>query len=281
MHIHIDLTDVADGQLLEGVMHVTGRLQEGIEPFETRFRVEFHDEADGRTRLEIRQWLPEHLARPQRAGLARGVHQAGRHAEERPGCCGRSSRWSDMAKLIYVTNVSLDGYIEDEHGAFDLFAPDDDVFASTTDLLRSVGTFLYGRRLYETMAVWETNAALASQSDLTADFATAWQAASKVVYSTTLAAVSTAKTRLERHFDPTAVQQLKTTASSDLTVGGANLAAQAFKAGLVDECQLFVWPMTVGRGKPALPTDTRANLELLDERRFANGVVLLRYRPLG
>ena len=185
-----------------------------------------------------------------------------------------------MGKLIYVTNVSLDGYIEDEHGTFDLYAPDDDVFACTTDILRSAGTFIYGRRLYQTMAVWETNAALASQSKLTADFATAWQAASKVVYSTTLAAVSTAKTRLERHFDPTAVQQLKTSGSSDITIGGANLAAQAFTAGLIDECQLFVWPMTVGKGKPALPTDTRTSFELTDERRFANGVVLLRYRPL-
>ena len=185
-----------------------------------------------------------------------------------------------MGKLIYVTNVSLDGYIEDEHGTFDLFAPDDDVFACTTNILRSAGTFIYGRRLYQTMAVWETNAALASQSKLTADFATAWQAASKVVYSTTLAGVSTANTRLERHFDPTAVHELKAAASSDLTVGGANLAAQAFKAGLVDECQLFVWPMVVGGGKPALPTDTRAELALLDERRFTNGVVHLRYRPL-
>jgi dihydrofolate reductase len=186
-----------------------------------------------------------------------------------------------MAKLIYATNVSLDGYIEDVRGAFDLFPPDDDVFASTTDLLRSVGTFLYGRRLYETMAVWETNAALGAQSDLMADFATAWQAASKVVYSTTLATVSTANTRLERRFDPTAVHELKAAASSDLTVGGANLAAQAFQAGLVDEYHLFVWPMVVGGGKPALPTDTRADLELLEERRFGNGVVLLRYRPLG
>src|SRR6476620_10965686 len=138
-----------------------------------------------------------------------------------------------MAKLIYVTNVSLDGYIEDERGAFDLFTPDDDVFASTTDLVRSVGTFLYGRRLYETMAVWETNAALAAQSDLMADFATAWQAASKVVYTTTLAAVSTADTRLARDFDTTGVHELKAAASRDLTIGGANLAAQAFKAGLV------------------------------------------------
>ena len=186
-----------------------------------------------------------------------------------------------MAKLIYVTNLSLDGYIEDEHGDFAWFPPDDEVFAFTTDLLRSVGTFLYGRRLYETMAVWETNAALAAQSELMADFASAWQAASKVVYSTTLAAVSTARTRLERLFDPAAVHQLKATASSDLTVGGANLAAQAFQAGLVDECQLIVWPIVVGGGKPGLPTGLRADLELLDERRFGNGVVRLRYRLLG
>jgi len=186
-----------------------------------------------------------------------------------------------MAKLIYVTNVSLDGYIEDERGDFDFGRPDDDVFAYTTDLVRSVGTFFYGRRLYETMAVWETDAALAAQSDLRADFATAWQAASKVVYSTTLAAVATANTRLERDFDPTAVRELKATASSDLTVGGANLATQAFKAGLVDECQLFVFPVVVGGGKPGLPTGVRANLELLDERRFRGGVVLLRYRTLG
>jgi dihydrofolate reductase len=186
-----------------------------------------------------------------------------------------------MAKLIYLTNVSLDGYIEDERGVFDWFPPDAEVFAFTTGLLRSVGTFLYGRRLYETMAVWETDAALAAQSDLTAAFASAWQAASKVVYSTTLAAVSTADTRLERRFDPAAVRELKATASSDLTVGGANLATQAFKAGLVDECQLFVWPVCVGGGKPGLPTGVRADLELLDERRFANGVVHLRYRPLG
>ena len=186
-----------------------------------------------------------------------------------------------MAKLIYVTNVSLDGYIEDERGAFDWFPPDDEVFAFTTDILRSAGTLLYGRRLYESMAVWETDAALAAQSELTADFATAWQAASKVVYSTTLAAVSTADTRLERRFDPAAIRRLKATASTDLTVGGANLATQAFQAGLVDECQLFVWPVVVGGGKPGLPTGMRTDLELLDERRFRNGVVHLRYRPAG
>ncbi|MEU4474948.1 dihydrofolate reductase family protein [Micromonospora sp. NPDC023888] len=186
-----------------------------------------------------------------------------------------------MAKLIYLTNVSLDGYIEDERAAFDFFPVDDEVFAFTTDLVRSVGTFLYGRRLYEAMAVWETNAALAAQSDLTAGFASAWQAASKVVYSTTLPAVSTADTRLERRFDPDAVRELKATASSDLTVGGANLATQAFRAGLVDECQLLILPIVVGGGKPGLPTGVRANLELLDERRFHNGVVHLRYRTLG
>jgi dihydrofolate reductase len=186
-----------------------------------------------------------------------------------------------MAKLIYVTNVSLDGYIEDERGAFDWFPIDDELFAFTTDLLRSVGTFLYGRRLYESMAVWETDAALAARSDLMADFAEAWQAANKVVYSTTLAAVSTADTRLERQFDPAAVDQLKATAGSDLTVGGAHLATQAFKAGLVDECQLLVWPVVVGGGKPGLPTGMRVNLELLDERRFGNGVVHLRYRTLA
>lgn len=183
-----------------------------------------------------------------------------------------------MTKLIYVTNMSLDGYIEDQSGAFDFGPLDDEVFRSQTDLLRSAGTFLYGRRLYEAMAVWETDATLAAQSDLRADFATAWQAANKVVYSTTLTAAPTANTRIERHFDPTAVRELKAAASSDITVGGANLASEAFKAGLVDECQLYVWPTFVGGGKPALPTDARADLKLVDERRFENGVVLLRYR---
>ncbi len=183
-----------------------------------------------------------------------------------------------MAKLVYLTNASLDGYIEDEHGAFDLYEPDDDVFAVMTALLRSFSTFLYGRRLYETMCVWETNPVLARQSDLAADFASAWQAADKIVYSTTLTAVSTTATRLERDFEPDAVQELKATATGDLIIGGANLAARAFAAGLLDECQLFVWPMIVGGGKPALPAGIRTELELLDEHRFANGVVHLRYR---
>ncbi|BCJ59622.1 dihydrofolate reductase family protein [Micromonospora endophytica] len=186
-----------------------------------------------------------------------------------------------MAKLIYVTNMSLDGYIEDERGVFAWCPPDDEVFVFTTNLVRSVGTFLYGRRLYESMAVWETDPGLAAQSELMADFANVWQTASKVVYSTTLATVSTADTRLERQFDPAAIRHLKATAGSDLTIGGADLAAQAFKAGLVDECQLLIWPVVVGGGKPGLPTGVRTDLELLDERRFGNGVVHLRYRPLG
>ncbi|MBM0232687.1 dihydrofolate reductase [Micromonospora sp. STR1_7] len=186
-----------------------------------------------------------------------------------------------MAKLTYVTMLSLDGYIEDERGAFDWLPIGDDTFAFTTDVLRSKGTFLYGRRLYEAMSVWETDAALAAKSDLMADFANAWQAASKVVYSTSLADVSTADTRVERQFDPAAVRELKATASSDLMIGGADLATQAFKAGLVDECELFILPVVVGGGKPGLPTGVRTDLELLDERRFHSGLVYLRYRTLG
>ena len=183
-----------------------------------------------------------------------------------------------MAKLIYVTNVSLEGYIEDEQGSFDWTQPDDDVFVFITDLVRPVGTHLYGRRLYDTMAVWETDPALAAQSELMADFANVWQAADKVVYSTTSAVTSTARTRHERNFDTASVLDMKASATSDLTVGGAHLAAHALKAGLVDECHLFVHPVLIGGGKPALPSGTRADLELLDERRLGYGVVYLRYR---
>jgi dihydrofolate reductase len=183
-----------------------------------------------------------------------------------------------MAKLIYIANVSLDSYIEDAHGNFNWTEPDDDVFAFITDLVRPVGTYLYGRRLYETMAVWETDPAFAAQSALMADFAQVWQAADKIVYSTTLHEVPTAKTQLAHDFDPDAVRRLKASAAGDLAVGGANLAAHAFKAGLVDECQLLVYPVILGGGKPSLPRDMRADLDLLDERRFGNGVVYLRYR---
>lgn len=182
-----------------------------------------------------------------------------------------------MTKLIYVTNVSLDGCIEDERGDFNWTEPDEEVFAFITDLIRPMGTFLYGRRLYETMAVWETDPSLAAQSALMADFAEAWQAPDKVVYSTTLRTVSTARSRIESRFDPGSVRELKRSATSDLAVGGANLAAHAFKEGLVDECQLFVHPVLVGGGKLALPRGIRAELELVDERRFTNGIVYLRY----
>jgi dihydrofolate reductase len=185
-----------------------------------------------------------------------------------------------MAKLIYVSNVSLDGWTEDEQGAFDWAAPDDEVFAFITDLIRPAGTYLYGRRMYDTMAVWETDASVAAQSDLMREFANVWQRADKVVYSTTLAAAATANTRLERDFVPSAVNELKAAATSDITVGGPTIAAQAFQAGLVDECHLFVWPVVLGGGKPALRSDTRVDLELADERRFDNGVVYLRYRTL-
>jgi len=183
-----------------------------------------------------------------------------------------------MAKLIYVANVSLDGYIEDAQGGFGWTAPIDEVFTFITELVRPIGTYLYGRRMYETMSVWETDPALAAQSELMSDFANVWQAADKIVYSTTLGAVSTTNTRLERCFDPESVRGLKASAARDLTVGGPNLAAHAFDAGLVDECQLFVYPILVGDGKPAFPGDARVELDLLEEHRFFNGVVNLRYR---
>lgn len=183
-----------------------------------------------------------------------------------------------MATLIYATNVSLDGYIEDPNGAFDWGPSDDDVFAAATAIVRSVGTLLYGRRLYEAMAVWETEPALAEQSELTAEFAAAWQAAEKIVYSTTLTAASTAATRVENRFEPDAVAALKAAATRDVLIGGANLAAEAFAAGLVDECHLWVWPVVVGGGKPAFSPGVRADLELLDEQRFGNGVLQVRYR---
>ncbi|MGW7352190.1 dihydrofolate reductase family protein [Streptomyces sp. NPDC054784] len=182
-----------------------------------------------------------------------------------------------MAKLVYASNMSLDGCTEDARGAFDWAPPDDDVFVAITGLMRSASTYLYGRRMYETLAVWETDPALAARSDLTADYADAWQAAEKIVYSSTLVEPSTTRTRLERHFDPDAVRDLKNAATGDLLVGGPHLAAQALAAGLVDELALFVWPVVLGGGNPALPTDVRADLVLVDEHRFGNGVVRLRY----
>ena len=185
--------------------------------------------------------------------------------------------WAVMPRLIYASNMSLDGFTEDERGAVDWAPPDDDVFAVITDLMRSARTYLYGRRMYETMAVWETDAALTAQSDATAEFARAWQAADKVVYSSTLATTSTRNTLLERHFDKREVLALKAAASRDLIVGGPHLAAQALAAGLVDELRLFVWPVVLRGRNPALTTDTRVDLELLEEHRVGSGVVYLRY----
>jgi dihydrofolate reductase len=183
-----------------------------------------------------------------------------------------------MAKLIYIANVSLDDFIEDAQGSLDWSEPSDEVFAFITDLVRPAGTYLYGRRMYETMAVWETDPALAAQSDLMAEFARVWQAADKIVYSTTLDHVSTARTRLARDFDAEAIRRLKAAVPDDLTVGGPNFAAHAFAAGLVDEAHLFVHPVAIGAGKPSLPPGVRDDLELVDEHRFGNGVVHRRHR---
>jgi dihydrofolate reductase len=183
-----------------------------------------------------------------------------------------------MAKLIYSAITSLDGYVADEDGNFDWAAPDEEVHAFVNDLERPVGTYLYGRRMYEVMAPWETDPTLADQSRVMRDFAQLWQAADKVVYSKTLETPSSARTRIEPNFDPEAVRQLKTQAERDLAVGGHDLAAQAIKAGLVDEWHLFLTPVVVGGGTPSLPDRVRVKLELLDERRFGSGVVFLRYR---
>jgi dihydrofolate reductase len=180
-----------------------------------------------------------------------------------------------MAKLIYAAITSLDGYVADEDGNFDWAEPDAEVHTFVNDLERPVGTYLYGRRMYEVMVAWET-IRLADQPPFMRDFAEIWRAADKIVYSTTLETVSSARTRIERDFDPEAVRQLKAAAGRDLTVGGPDLAAQAFQAGLVDECHLFVTPIVVRGGKQSLPNHVR--LQLLDERRFGNGVVHLRYR---
>jgi dihydrofolate reductase len=180
-----------------------------------------------------------------------------------------------MAKLIYSAIASLDGFVEDEHGGFGWAKPDHELHAFVNDLERPIGTYLYGRRMYETMVYWETD----GDSDAVArDYASIWRSAEKVVYSRTLQAPSSAKTRVEPSFEPDAIRRLKETSRQDLTVGGAELAGQAIASGLVDECHLFLMPVLVGGGKPALPRNGRADLELLDERRFQEGVVHLHYR---
>ena len=183
-----------------------------------------------------------------------------------------------MAKLIYSAIASLDGYVEDEEGKFDWAAPDDEVHAFVNDLERPIGIYLYGRRMYETMVSWETVRNGADQPAVSRDFAEIWRAAEKIVYSRTLETVSSARTRIERDFDTNPIRRLKETSGPDITIGGAELAGQAIRAGLVDECHLFLTPIVVGRGKRALPDNVRMSLELLGERRFRSGVVHLQYR---
>ncbi len=183
-----------------------------------------------------------------------------------------------MTRLIYTAIASLDGYVAGADGSFDWAAPDEEVHAFVNDLERSVGTYLYGRRLYELMVAWETLPTGPDQRPVLRDYAQLWQAAQKIVYSRTLEAVSSSRTRLERDFDPAAVLELKAAGDRDLSVGGSVLAAEAIRAGLVDECRLFLTPVVVGGGRQALPDHVRLSLELLEERRFDSGVVYLRYR---
>jgi dihydrofolate reductase len=183
-----------------------------------------------------------------------------------------------MGKLIYSALASADGYVKDAAGSFDWAAPDDEVMRFVNDLERPVGTYLFGRRMYETLLYWETALTVPGQPPAAREFASIWQAAAKIVFSKTLATVSSARTRIERNFDPGLVAQLKSAAEHDLTVGGADLAGQAIRAGLVDELQLLLVPVIVGGGVRALPHGARSDLELLDTRRFAGGAVYLRYR---
>jgi dihydrofolate reductase len=182
-----------------------------------------------------------------------------------------------LAKLIYSTITSLDGYVADRDGNFDWAAPNEEVHAFVNDLERRVGAYLYGRRMYEVMRYWETAYAVTDRPSVGQDFAQIWRAADKVVYSRTLETVSSARTRIERDFDPEAVRQMKAQAERDISVGGPDLAAQALRTGLVDECHLFVTPVVVGGGKRSLPRNVRLELELLDDRRFEGGVVHLHY----
>jgi dihydrofolate reductase len=183
-----------------------------------------------------------------------------------------------MSRLIYSAITSLDGYVADVDGNFDWAAPDDDVHTAVNDLMRPVGAYLLGRRMYEVLAYWETAHTIPGLRPVALDFARIWQGADKVVYSRTLAAAATARTRIERSFDPESVRRMKASAGRDLIVGGPHLAGQALAAGLVDECHLFLVPIVVGGGNRSLPDGVRVRLELLHERRFDSGTVHLRYR---
>jgi dihydrofolate reductase len=182
-----------------------------------------------------------------------------------------------VAKLIYSAITSLDGYVADEDGNFDWAEPDEEMHTFVNELERRVGTYLYGRRMYEVMGAWETMD-LSEQPPFIRDYAEIWRAADKIVYSRTLETVSSARTRLERDFDPESIRRMKGLEGPDISVGGPDLAAQAIEAGLVDQCHLFLTPIVVGGGKRSLPNNIRLKLELLDERRFGNGVVHLHYR---
>ncbi|MFN8518654.1 MAG: dihydrofolate reductase family protein [Chloroflexota bacterium] len=185
-----------------------------------------------------------------------------------------------MAKLIYSALASVDGYIADEQGDFSWAAPDEELHAAVNDLERDIGTMLLGRRMYQVLSAWETMD-VRDEPAVIGGYAAIWHSIDKVVYSTTLAEVSTGRTTLERVFDPQSVQARKASADRDLSIGGPTLAALAFRAGLVDEVQLFLVPEVVGGGLAALPPGSRASLQLVDERRFAGGAVLLRYRVVG
>jgi dihydrofolate reductase len=184
-----------------------------------------------------------------------------------------------MARLIYSAIASADGYTEDAAGSFDWAAPDEELLRFVNGLERPVGTYLYGRRMYETMLYWETAHTVPGQPPSVREFTGIWQAAEKIVFSKTLASVPSARTRIEPNFDTGMIRQLKSATEHDMTVGGADLAGQAIKAGLIDELQLFLAPIVVGGGKRALPNDVRTDLELLDTQRFPSGAVYLRYRP--
>jgi dihydrofolate reductase len=180
--------------------------------------------------------------------------------------------------LVYSAIASLDGYVEDREGSFDWAAPDEELHAFVNDLERPIGTYLYGRRMYETMVYWETVDAGPEQPRVIRDYAEIWRAAEKIVFSRTLRAPSSARTRIESEFDPDGIRRLKESSDRDIGIGGAELAGRALAADLVDECHLFLGPIVVGGGKRALPDDVRRELELLHERRFASGVVHLHYR---
>lgn len=187
-----------------------------------------------------------------------------------------------MAKLIYSMIMSLDGYTEDTHGRFGWGAPEDEqVHTYINELASSVGTYLYGRRMYETMVYWETAHTIPDQPQFVLDWARQWQAADKVVYSRTLAEPRSARTKIEREFDPVAVRQLKADAGHDITIDGPQIAAHAIRAGLVDEFQMIVCPVIVGGGKRFFPDSVRLDLELVEDRRFGSGVVVLRYVVRG